>query len=1021
MSRTTLLPLLLHLLAPLAPAAGQTLLADLDTRVASFGIPVGAVPIELGQILLFAHADGRGVEPWAFDSATGLGRCIADLRPGPDSSDPTDWLVLGSLALFVARGDGVGFELWRTDGTPTGTSLVLDLMPGADSSGPAELTLFAGACYFTATDPSGGRELWRTDGTAAGTMQVVDLRAGADGSQPAKLTVFQNRLWFRADDGLTGSELWSTDGTAAGTTLLADLRPGVAGSSPSDLTADGSRLSFLARPASATELYVTDGTSAGLTSLSNLGGNRPPLTGGAPFRADGGTLFFTVQDYFGIGTEPWASDGTSAGTIPLGDLYPGRGDARIAEFFVEAGTAWFGADDGLDGLELWRSDGTTAGTQKLVSLEPGGTGSDPRGFARLPGTAPGFVFFAGSPGRRSLWFSDGTATGTVALPARSAFFANEPSPRPRAGGTLAFFGADPASGAPGVWETDGTAAGTRELWRVPIRTRSSYPVGFARNGGDVLFQATTEATGAELHGMSIASGTLRLLFELETGTGSGVRSALTGFGTDLLFHGGVASRDTSLFRSDGTPTGTVRLSPPSSRPSTLEVAVLDDGRAVFDHADPNGLEPWVTDGTPGGTLPLADLCAGSSDSRPAVFVSIGSLALFTAQPPGFRRELYATDGTPGNVTQISSSSGVSEVENLARFGGHAVFAGYVGTSGLEPCLSDGTVAGTRLIADLEPGSVSSQPRAFTASGDRCFFLATSTGLGEELWVTDGSALGTSLVRDLRPGPDDSGASDLTPLGNGRIAFVCDDGLHGDELWISDGTAAGTHLLVDLVPGPGFGVERGTLWRDRDRNRLFFAAVDGPHGLQPWTSDGTSAGTRPIGRIDAGFGPGIATVAQITRIDDLLMLSLDDGTHGAEAWSLDLGPLDLADASVYGTGCSAVDPTPTLDADGMPRLGNLGFGFYLRNGTPRAPVSVLFAAAPAAQPLDGCTVLLTPRLLVGAGTILGMDGTGAARLPIPNDPSLSGVTLFAQAVLLNPGGALFGDADLTNGVQIRLGQ
>jgi len=66
------------------------------------------------------------------------------------------------------------------------------------------------------------------------------------------------------------------------------------------------------------------------------------------------------------------------------------------------------------------------------------------------------------------------------------------------------------------------------------------------------------------------------------------------------------------------------------------------------------------------------------------------------------------------------------------------------TSGYEPWVSDGTAAGTRLVADLAPGD-SSSPENFRAAGSRrAFFQAMSNGR-RVLYTTDGSAAGTQIV------------------------------------------------------------------------------------------------------------------------------------------------------------------------------------------------------------------------------------------------------------------------------------
>ena len=63
-----------------------------------------------------------------------------------------------------------------------------------------------------------------------------------------------------------------------------------------------------------------------------------------------------------------------------------------------------------------------------------------------------------------------------------------------------------------------------------------------------------------------------------------------------------------------------------------------------------------------------------------------------------------------------------------------------------------------------------------------FFRAEDATGGQELWRSDGTAAGTRLAADIRPGTD-SGAPKGLLNHQGKIYFNASNGTDGKELWI----------------------------------------------------------------------------------------------------------------------------------------------------------------------------------------------------------------------------------------------
>src|SRR5512144_2559384 len=82
-----------------------------------------------------------------------------------------------------------------------------------------------------------------------------------------------------------------------------------------------------------------------------------------------------------------------------------------------------------------------------------------------------------------------------------------------------------------------------------------------------------------------------------------------------------------------------------------------------------------------------------------------------------------------------------------------------------------------LVKDLNPAPVDesdSDPRGFAVLDDIAYFTAIDVLHGGELWRSDGTAAGTRLFADLNPGEGWSNPRDLTVIG-GALWFRAWDG------------------------------------------------------------------------------------------------------------------------------------------------------------------------------------------------------------------------------------------------------
>jgi len=122
-----------------------------------------------------------------------------------------------------------------------------------------------------------------------------------------------------------------------------------------------------------------------------------------------------------------------------------------------------------------------------------------------------------------------------------------------------------------------------------------------------------------------------------------------------------------------------------------------------------------------------------------------------------------------------------------------------------------------LVKDIIPGPDGGSYGGLVNQGGTLLFAATDGTNGRELWQSDGTEAGTTMVADVRSGSEGSYPKPLADAG-GRLLFSAADDTHGDELWqaaearslsidnvtVNEGNSGQTNATLTVTATPGSG-------------------------------------------------------------------------------------------------------------------------------------------------------------------------------------------------------------------------
>lgn len=420
-----------------------------------------------------------------------------------------------------------------------------------------------------------------------------------------------------------------------------------------------------------------------------------------------------------------------------------------------------------------------------------------------------------------------------------------------------------------LWKIQGEG-GDRELVLVAdikAGPKGSYPGDFTTFQDEMIF-AANGPNGRELWKID-AAGSLSQLADINPKGAAFTydqygRVGYVEFQNELYFIAFHVNYGNELWKTDGTGAGTVLVSDAVPGKSGIAVdvhlvALTQDANGFYFQAQGDAeANPsiWVSNGTDAGTkrifsddfykvddafqlgeatyiktadeyadgpFSLWQVAKGTQIEASQLFdgyryldvwkTSFQNQAFFvSAEDTVVGHELWISDGSVAGtevIKDINPGSTGSDPQYATQWNGNLLFSADDGVSGRELWQSDGTADGTEMLDDINPGSGSSQPEFYGYTQDRIYLKAYRPDIGGELWMTDGTVGGARLVKDVNPGPADGtlmpgGYSDgrylPTPaVFSGLLYFVGVDNINGEELWVSDGTEGGTQMIGPIHP------------------------------------------------------------------------------------------------------------------------------------------------------------------------------------------------------------------------------
>jgi ELWxxDGT repeat protein len=457
-------------------------------------------------------------------------------------------------------------------------------------------------------------------------------------------------------------------------------------------------------------IWITNGTAAGtkkLVSTVSLSNDQAVV-----FQ---NKVFFAGKNAAN-GIELWTSDGTAANTKLFKDINAGVASSSPTNLFVYNNTLFFFATTAANGTELWKSDGTKAGTVMVKDINPGAPSSFDSNATIFFFPVNNVLLFQANDGTHGseLWKTDGSAGNTTLVkdlnPGKNSL---QITTFNSLNNKMIFSGKDSATFGIKIWQTDGTAGGT-----------------------SVIKTILPTSSNTNINVLDLSKFKSQLIFML----------------SGYTFNFPLFTQINQLYTTNGTSAGTKLLKDFQSVSLTGAFGTLTptiNNKFYFTTYSSQGSALWGSDGTVAGTQLTKTIIATSFDQNSG------------------RIPIILTDFLGTSRDSI----------NLKNFNGKFFMIADDSVHGYEPWITDGTATGTKLVKDIfknKGSSIALDSFTFIYSQQGLYFTANDNTTGNELWLSNGTVAGTAEVADINPGKKSSNPK-FVGLFNSHLLINANDG------------------------------------------------------------------------------------------------------------------------------------------------------------------------------------------------------------------------------------------------------